>query len=255
MTDAPIEVRRRGEGPAVLLVHGAAADRRTWMLAGGLLARDLTALAYDRRIAGDLTTEAHADDAIAILRRELSAGARALVAGSSYGAVVSLEIAARAPELVAGLVLGEPPLPAGPTVPSSPPGFGCAFDRLVATAGGPAAAELFLRAVLGDAAFEAIPPFMRTPLCATWRQIRSDMTALGRYRVDPEHLRAIATPSLLLTGARSPVVLQAGTELLAGVLPHARRDVVPGAGHAMHVEAHRPYAERVLAFARAIGHI
>lgn len=250
--DAPIEVRRRGAGPTALLVHGAAADRRTWTLAAGALAGELTTLAYDRRVAGGLTTESHADDAVAILRRELAPGTRALVAGSSYGAVISLEIAARAPELVAGLVLGEPPLPAGPYVPSAPFGFGCAFDRLVATAGGPAAAELFLRAVLGDAAWDAVPPFLRAQLSGTWPQIRADMTSLARYRVDPEHLRAVTTPTLLLTGARSPAFLEAGVELLARVLPDARRDVVPGAGHAMHIEAPRAYAERVRTFARAI---
>ncbi|HUS65978.1 MAG TPA: alpha/beta hydrolase [Kofleriaceae bacterium] len=253
--DAPIDVRRRGAGPTALLVHGAAADGRTWTLAAGALAGDLTTLAYDRRVAAGLTTEAHADDAVAILRRELAPGARALVAGSSFGAVVSLEIAARAPELVAGLVLGEPPLPAGPHVPSAPFGFGCAFDRLVATAGGPAAAELFLRSVLGDTAWGAVPPFMRAQLCATWPQIRADMTSLARYRVDPQHLCTVTAPALLLTGSRSPAFLEAGVELLAAVLPAARRDVVPGAGHAMHIEAPRAYAERVRRFARDIGHL
>jgi pimeloyl-ACP methyl ester carboxylesterase len=253
MGEPELEVIRRGAGPPVLLIHGAAADRKTWSLALGTLKEHFTALAYDRRAQPPHTTQAHAADAAAILRRELPASTPALVCGASYGAVIALELAAAAPELVAGLVLGEPPLPPGPTVPSAPPGFGCAFDRLVATAGGPAAAEMFLRAALGDAAFADIPPQFRPVLCATWRQIRADMTALNTYAVDLGRLGAITAPALLLTGARSPAFYGAGVDLLAGVLPRARRDVVPGGGHAMHFDAHRAWAARVIDFARAIG--
>lgn len=257
MTDAaaPIPVVRRGAGPPVLLVHGAAADRKTWSLAIGSLKERMTALAYDRRIEPAFTTEAHADDAAAILRRELPPGTPALVCGSSYGAVVALELAARAPDLVAGLVLGEPPLPPGPWVPSSPAGFGCAYDHLTATAGGPAAAEMFLRAAIGDDAVDGMPAQFRPIMFATWRQIRADMVALGSYRVDPDRLGTIAAPTLLLTGERSPAFYGAGVDLLETVLPHARRDVVPSGGHAMHFDAHRAWAARVFDFARAIGHL
>jgi pimeloyl-ACP methyl ester carboxylesterase len=258
--DPPLALVRRGRGRPLLLIHGSAADRTTWTLQlapppDGLVGA-FTVLAYDRRGCtsaplgpGELpTTEMHADHAAALLAREVG-DQPALVCGSSYGAVVALELGLRSPARVAGLILCEPPLPPGPLCAAAPAGFGCAFDRLVATAGGERAGEMFLRAVLGDAAFEAIPPRYRRALCGTWRQIRADMTALTRYRLDPQRLATMRPPALLLTGDRSPAFYGESLALLARWLPSARTRVLPGAGHSMHIDAHRAFAREVISFA------
>ena len=241
---------RRGAGPPVLLVHGAAADLATWTLQLHGLDDRFTLVAYDRRVGQRVTTEDHADDAAAVVAREL-AGGPAVVIGSSYGGVVALELACRAPERVAALILCEPPLPPGEWVASAPFGYGCAFDRLTATSGGERAAEMFLRSVLGDRGFEAIPGRYRRDLCATWPQIRSDMFSLGSYRVNHQRLAAITQPVLLLAGDRSPPFLATCLDALAAVLPRARRAVVPSAGHAMHIDNHRAFRAAVLAFTDA----
>lgn len=237
---------RRGSGPPALLIHGAAADRATWTLQLHSLDDRFSLIAYDRRVGQGITTEDHADDAA-----ELLAGERepALVVASSYGGVIALELACRAPDRVAALVLCEPPLPPGEHVPSAPAGYGCAYDRLTATAGGERAAEMFLRSVLGDAAFAAIPGRYRRDLCATWRQIRSDMFSLGSYRVDHARLAGVRHPVLLLAGDRSPPFLAGCLDALAAVLPRARRAVIPRAGHSMHIDNHRAFRDAVLAFA------
>jgi pimeloyl-ACP methyl ester carboxylesterase len=248
-----------GLGPTLLLIHGAAADHTTWMgqLVG--LPHRFSIVAHDRRgaasaplSAGEIaTTERHADDAAALL----TGRSPALVCGSSYGAVVALELARRAPDRVAGLVLCEPPIPASDLEPGAPAGFGCAFDRLVATAGGEAAAEMFLRAVLGNAAFDGIPARFRGDLTGKWRSIRADMIALARYRVDFGRIGGQVTqPCLLLGGERSPPQYDAALEALARALPDARRDVIPKAGHAMQIDNHRVFNRVVVAFAGAIGH-
>ena len=244
---------RLGEGPVILFIHGSAAGRSTWTLQVHHLSDRFTAISYDRRIGAGLTTADHAADAAAIARRE-AGGAPALVCGSSYGGVVALELALSAPELVAGLVLCEPPLPCDPLVPPQPAGFGCAFDALVATAGGERAGELFLRSVLGDAHFESIPGRYRRDLCGLWRQVRSDMTSFGGYRMDPERLARIDQPVLMLGGERSPAHYAAPMELLERVLPRARRELVPSAGHSMHIDNWRVFDRTVAAFAREIGH-
>lgn len=247
VTEAPPVSLRRGSGPPALLIHGAAASAATWTLQLHSLDDRFTLLAYDRRVGQGITTGDHAADAAALLARE-APGAPALVIGSSYGGVVALELACRAPDRVAALVLCEPPLPPGPFVPSAPAGYGCHFDRLVATAGGERAAEMFLRSVLGDAAFAAIPGRYRRDLCATWRQIRSDMFSLGSYRVDHARLAAIRHPVLLLAGERSPAFLATCLDALALVLPGARRAVIPRAGHSMHIDNHRAFRAAVLEF-------
>lgn len=242
---------RRGSGPPALLVHGAAADQSTWTLQLHGLDDAFTLLAYDRRVGQGITTEDHADDAAALLAREVPGG-RAIVIASSYGGVVALELACRAPERVAALILCEPPLPPGEYVPSAPVGYGCHFDRLIATAGGERAAEMFLRSVLGDGGFQAIPGRYRRDLCAMWPQIRSDMFSLGSYRVDHARLAAIPHPVLLLAGDRSPPFLATCLDALAAVLPRARRGVIPRAGHAMHIDNHRAFRDAVLAFAATV---
>ncbi|HEU5057613.1 MAG TPA: alpha/beta hydrolase [Kofleriaceae bacterium] len=242
---------RRGVGRPALLVHGAAADLATWTLQLHGLDDSFTLVAYDRRVGQGITTEDHADDAAALLAREFG-GAPALVIGSSYGGVIALELACRAPDRVAALVLCEPPLPPGELVAPAPFGYGCHFDRLTATAGGERAGEMFLRSVLGDAGFAAIPGRYRRDLCAMWPQIRSDMYSLGSYRVDHRRLAGVAQPVLLLAGDRSPPFLATCLDALAAILPGARRAVIPGAGHAMHIDNHRAFRAAVLAFAAAL---
>jgi pimeloyl-ACP methyl ester carboxylesterase len=251
VTDGRVVVRR-GSGPPALLVHGAAADHATWTIQLHALDDSFTLLAYDRLVGPGITTEDHADDAAALLAREFP-GAPAVVIASSYGGVIALELACRAPGAVAALVLCEPPLPPGELVPSAPAGYGCAYDHLVATAGGERAGEMFLRSVLGDAGFAAIPGRYRRDLCASWRQIRSDMFSLGSYRVDHARIAAIPHPILLLAGDRSPPFLATCLDALAAVVPRARRAVIPRAGHAMHVDNHRAFRDAVLAFTRGLG--
>jgi pimeloyl-ACP methyl ester carboxylesterase len=240
-------VVRRGSGPPALLIHGAAGSA-TWTLQLHSLDDRFTLIAYDRRVGQGITTEDHADDAAALLARE-APGVPAIVIGSSYGGVIALELACRAPGRVGALVLCEPPLPPGDLVAPAPAGYGCHFDRLVATAGGERAAEMFLRNVLGDRTFEAIPGRFRRDLCATWQQIRSDMYSLGSYRIDHRRLAAIPHPVLLLAGDRSPPFLATCLEALALVMPRARRAVIPRAGHSMHIDNHRGFRSAVCDFA------
>jgi pimeloyl-ACP methyl ester carboxylesterase len=260
-----LRVLRRGEGPPMLLIHGGGADRTTWTIQLARppdgLAGSFTLIAYDRRGAASAplppglvpTTELHAADAAAVLEREV-AQRRALVCGASYGAVVALELAQRAPERVAGLVLCEPPLPAGLLVPAAPFGFGCAFEALAATAGGPRAAEMFFRTVLGDAEFDRLPGRIRRTLLGLSAAIRADMVALERYRHDPERVAAgVRCPALLLTGERSPPMYADPIASLARILPSSRTRVLAGAGHAMHIDAYRAFAREVLAFAGDVG--
>jgi pimeloyl-ACP methyl ester carboxylesterase len=257
---AALKIVRRGAGAPVLLIHGSAADHTTWMAQLARPPQGLAVVAYDRRGCDSAPfppgvvpeTAHHVDDAAALIRRE-SPGRAALVCGSSFGGVVALELARRAPELVAGLVVCEPPLPPADTVTGAPPGFGCAFDRLVATAGGEAAAEMFLRAVLGDDGFDGLAPRVRGVLRAMWRQIRADMIALARTRVAYAELSAVAQPVLLIGAERSPAYYDSTLDALERALPAARRARIPGAGHAMHIDNHRAFSGALLEFARDIG--
>src|SRR5512139_2651185 len=141
-----LHVVRAGAGPRILLIHGSAADYTTWsiQLASSLKDR-FTLIAYDRSAA--TTVERHADEAHALLE-----GERAVVVGSSFGAVIALDLVRR--HGAAGALLVEPPMASTDDAPAAPAAFLAEYDRRMAEQGGPAAAELFLRTVLGDAAYE-----------------------------------------------------------------------------------------------------
>src|SRR5688572_14907030 len=86
--------------PLALLIHGSAADHTTWsiQLASKSLHERLALVAYDRR-ADAATVEEHADDAATLIDSELAGrdGARAILVGSSFGAVIALDVLRRYP--------------------------------------------------------------------------------------------------------------------------------------------------------------
>ena len=202
-----LPVIHAGHGPRIVFVHGSATDRTTWsiQLASPLRQR-FELIAYDRRSV----------DTIGAAARDLAEvidGKPALVVGSSFGAVVALELARSQLAPCAGLVLIEPPLPAsddgaaevGGVGEVEPPstGFLARFDRTVAESGGPAAGELFLRTVLGDAAFAKIPRAFVERSKSRWTEIRADCLALLAYAPRYAELRALDLPVVLVGGAQS----------------------------------------------------
>src|SRR3954471_14531953 len=102
-----------GEGPAVVLVHGMAADRAVWPaeIPGA------RALAYDRRGHGasgapepyDRTTVAEQAEDLAALLHAADA-TPALAVGADFGALVVLDVLVRHRELLRGAVLVGPPV-------------------------------------------------------------------------------------------------------------------------------------------------
>ena len=255
---AALHVVSAGNGQTLLFIHGSAADHATWAitLASGLRTQ-FSLLAYDRRGCGKSpavprfwTIEDHADDVMALLAtRPLHDQRRPILVGSSFGSVVALDVARRFPAVLAGMVLIEPPMAASDRVPTIPEGFLQHFDALAERQGGPAAAEYFLRTVLGDEAFEKMPRMFQERSKAQFASIRADSEALGRYRPRYESLRSCSVPTLLLAGAQSAPYFRPTVETLASVLPAAQLVTVANAGHMLHAQAPRTFAELVAAFA------
>ena len=243
-----LHVVRAGQGPQVLFIHGSAADHTTWsiQLASPLRER-FTLVAYDRRRDAQ-TVEEHAADAA-----ELLVDGRALIVGSSFGSVVALELVRTRPELCAGAILIEPPMAASDDLAAAPAAFLAELDRRAAEQGGPAAGEHFLRTVLGDSAFERMPRAFQERSKQKWAEIRADSGALLEYRPRYAELAAVDLPVLLLGGDRSASYFRATLEALAAALPRARMEVVAAAGHMLHAEAPRRFAELLVSFAAEVG--
>src|SRR4029078_7371352 len=98
-----VAYRRAGDGPPLVLVHGATSDGRLWQPQLEGLADDFTVVAWDEPGAGDSSdipadfTLADYADALAALIEELELGP-AHVAGLSWGGTVALELYRRRPE-------------------------------------------------------------------------------------------------------------------------------------------------------------
>lgn len=232
-----------GEGPPIVLVHGAfGGGDTTWTTLLPLLTERFTCHAMSLRgrvpsgPSDDLSRDRLVDDVIAMAE---SIGEPVGLLGLSSGALLSLGAAERstAPAVIAAY---EPP-----TVELLVGDLGETFqqvvERVIQTAedGRPAeAAEIFVRAVTNDAEFrsiteqgliDAIVPNVDT-------QVREFPQVLGAPPpgpTDPGELARITAPVVLLQGTQS----EPGTWFPDGIrhcaehIPNARVVTIDGAGH------------------------
>ena len=175
--------------PLVVVIHGSM-DRSAGMLkVSRLLDGRFRVLRYDRRgygrsapHLGPFDMDAQVGDLV-----ELLAGRRAVLIGHSYGGNVALATADRHPDLVAAVAIYESPLSWEPWWPGNTAG-----SRVVAEPGSPAvAAERFMRRMLGDSRWEALPERVRVHRLTEGAALvgeLSDLQVNPPWRADQLHL-------------------------------------------------------------------
>src|SRR5919197_866238 len=198
----PLAFVERGEGPAVLLVHGIAYDRRGYGASGA------------PEPYGGTTVEEQAEDAGALLRA-LDAHP-AVVCGDGFGALVALDLLRRHGALVRGVVLCNPPLFA--LVPEATEVLAAqrqAIEEAVRERGPEAGVETWLSGRADDEALSRAR--------ASHRGFFADYAGLASLPVSRRELRALDRPAVVLTGPWSPPTIRAAADRLADLLPAARR--------------------------------
>jgi len=261
---ARIGWRVTGSGPlSLLLLHGTLSNAQQLDRLAVTLARpgDLSVHALDRRGSGTgrlaagapiagLDLAVHLADIVAYL--DARGIARAAVAGVSFGGVLGVELAARQPGRVLAVVAYEPPY--GPLADEA---THAAFGMLAAAtadahrAGGPAAAaETFLRAVAGDAAWDRLSPRSRAFLAREGDGAAADAALTGAR---PEGLASIAAPVTILTGGASEPFYAPVADALAARIPGARRATLDGLGHPSPITQPAPVAAAIRAALVAAG--
>lgn len=231
--------------PRVVFVHGSATDHTTWSIQLGSALKDRFELYAPDRDFTRTTVAAHAEDLGRVV------GERAILVGSSFGAVICLELLRTRPELVPGAVLIEPPLPPSDDLDDAAGqrAFYQEFERRLAAEGGPAAGDFFLQSVLGPEAYARIPRAFRERSARRWAEIRADSIALIAYRPRYAALRSVEVPVTLVGGERSGPAFAPTLDALAAALPQAERVTIPSAGHMLHAEAPRKFADLLIRFA------
>ncbi len=236
---ASIAYRRSGApaGLPLVLLHATLSSSAQLRGLSGLLEELGPVIALDRRASGasvvaqpghPIDVAEHVADIAAVLAAE--GLGPALLVGHSYGGCVALETAARRPELVAGVVAYEPPYVAvaPPEVRTWSLVLGERSSAAYGEGGPAAAAELFMRAVSGDRAFEALKGRSRAFVLEQGGGAAADAALLG---LEPAGLSRIACPVVLAAGDSRGPAYDGVADALAARIPGARLLRLPGLAH------------------------
>jgi non-heme chloroperoxidase len=260
----------RGTGAPVVFVHGSLSDGSYWTNQVNAFAEaGYRAIAYSRRYNPPNNNKPQpgysaitdAEDLAALINK-LHLG-RVNVVGHSYGAYTALFLAARHPELVRTLVLAEAAAVSllehleGEQEPTGKRMFADIQERMVkpmrtAFQKGDREAGLrtFINYVLDDPnAWDKMPENARQNMLDHAHEWDIMMTTGELFPViEPQTIRKITAPTLLLSGEKSYRFLGLIDEELTRLLPHARRIILPGATHRMWYEQPEACRNAVLEF-------
>lgn len=250
-----------GEGDAVVLIHGSWVDRHTWAFVASQLADAFRVVTYDRRGHGESVPEPEgstvhddvADVAALITALEI---APARVVGTSLGSAIALRLAATHPELVSRMVCHEPPLRS--VLEADPQTRAMAEDeerRLAVVrerleqGDHVGAAEYFMDDVaFGPGTWAQLPPPIQEVSLHHAPTFQGELLDHDAFRAEPELLARAAAPVLLTNGEQSPPIFAAILERLVRIVPDARVQVIPGAGHVPHISHAGQYTPVVRSF-------
>lgn len=238
-----LAVEESGVGEPLVLVHGGWTDRTGWMLVEEELAQTYHVVSYDRRghsksPRGPGTRRDDEDD-LAALIEHLGLGPVNIV-GNSFGASITLALAARRPDLVRSLCAHEPPLTGlcadDPVVQAH---LAPIHDRVLPLIEGGenmAAAQVFVNEVaLGPGAWDLLPPARQAVMANNAATFLEEHQDPGWSTLDVAALAAAPTPMMVTYGDQSPPAFEKVVDVLRASVPQMRITKIEGAGHLPHV--------------------
>jgi pimeloyl-ACP methyl ester carboxylesterase len=247
-----------GNGPLVVLVDSALADRTICAKLAKLLAEEFTVINYDRRGRGDSTdtqpyaVEREVDDIEALIN---AAGGLAFIFGSSSGAALALEAASKLPAKVKKQVLYEPPFIVDDSRPPMPADFVEQVKELLAKDKRSDALKLFFSTAMG---IPGIFIFMMR-LMPSWSKSKSvahtlpyDLMVMGDTQqgkpLPADRWASAFMPTLVLSGGKSEPFFHKAGDALAEVLPNAQHRILKDQHHGSVVMSPNVVASEITQF-------
>jgi pimeloyl-ACP methyl ester carboxylesterase len=250
--DSTLYYEAYGDGPALVLAHGAGGNTLIWWQQVPDFARDRRVVTFDHRGFGRSTcapADFHAREFAGDLRAILDAAGidRAALVCQSMGGWTGLRAALEFPERVACLVLSG--TPGGVFTPRVLEAF-ARIGRIAAgegIRGGPALAPDF--------------PTREPELALLYDQISglnpglppAGLATLAQARVEPAELAGFAVPTLMVSGEHDQLFPPDVLKEAAAQIPGCRLVSFPGAGHSPYFEDAARFNRLVAEFLREVG--
>jgi len=256
----------KGQGEALILLHGGIGDYRSWNPQVQAFAPDYRVISYSRRYHYPNQNPLNATNHSALVEaKDLAAFLKKLklkrvhLVGQSYGALTALVFAINHPEMVRTLVLGEPP--AHQLIRNSFDGE-AVYQGFMTNTWKPSA-EAFRKGqdkqaldvlALGIAGkgFDELPSTAQASQLQNALSMKSLTLSSNPFSVvTSDQLKHLNIPILILTGENTTRIHRRVTQELARLLPNAKEVTIPGSSHPMPSENPQAFNETVLEFLRA----
>ena len=256
----PIAAFSSGDGPPLVLVHGATGDHTTWRSVGPTLARSFAIHAVDRRGRGasgdapDYAIEREYEDLAAVAAAiAAEAGSPVDVVGHSYGGRIALGASLLTPSIGRLVVYEGAPSPSSDVGGYRPSGVERRIADYIAAGDRDAALETFMREIVRMPpddleAFRAGPtwPIRAAAVGTTLRELEGEASPAASL----EALASVRVPVLQLLGGDSAAPFRDATQALDARLRNGRVEIIAGARHAAHHTHVEAFVSAVTSFLR-----
>jgi pimeloyl-ACP methyl ester carboxylesterase len=250
-----VAFRRRGLGPALVLLHGAVSDSRVWRVELETFADEFTVVAWDAPGCGassdppDHFRMGDFADTLTGALDALAVGPCHLL-GHSWGSTLALEAARRRPDLVRTLVLVGGYAGWAGSLPADEVEARLAFALATAEA-----TESFAPASMRGLFSDAMPPDRAAELAAIMAEIRPSGTRAMAFALAEADLRealpSITAPVLIVAGEVDERSTLAVARALDAALPSSTLRVLEGLGHECYLESSTTFEAVVRPFLQA----